>query len=311
MLSFVFKRLGYMFVTLWIIITITFVMMHAIPGDPLGELAAKLPEQTRLNFYNKYGLNKPIYEQYGIYLKNMITKGDLGESMVHPGRTVTGIIAKGAPVSGRLGIQALAMGFTIGIILGIIAAFNRTKLPDYVVMFLALLGVSIPGFVFASLLQYTFTVKLRVLPTTGWEGFKYTILPSIALSLGSIARYARYMRASSLDVINQDYILTAKAKGVPKIALVWRHIIRNAILPAITILGPQVAMVVTGAFVIERMFAIPGLGAYFVESVSSRDYTMIIGQTIFIAGLYIVALVVVDILYGVVDPRIRITGEKR
>jgi len=244
-------------------------------------------------------------------MKNMITKGDLGESLAYPGRPVASTIIKYAPKSARLGLQAIAMGFTVGIILGIIAAFNRNKWPDYLVIFIALLGVSIPGFVFASLLQYLFTVKFELLPSTGWGQFKHTILPSFALSLGSIATYSRFMRANTLDVIGQDYILTAKSKGVSRLSLIWKHIIRNAILPAITILGPQIGGVVVGAFVIESIFAIPGLGQYFVSSISDRDYTMIMGQTILVSAVYVISLFVVDIVYGLVDPRIRVSGEKR
>ncbi|GLC28729.1 ABC transporter permease [Clostridium omnivorum] len=310
MLKFLAKRIGYMLLTLWVIITVTFVLMHSIPGDPLTAQARKLPEQARINFYEKYGLNQPLTTQYKTYLVNIL-HGDLGQSMVYPGRDVKESIATYFPASARLGLQGVFMGFVIGCTLGIIAAFNRGRWPDYLVIFIALLGVSIPSFVIAALLQYGFTVKLEWLPTTGWGSFKYTILPTIALSFGSIATYSRYMRANCLDVIGQDYILTARSKGVSNISLVWKHIIRNAILPAITILGPQIAGVITGAFVIETIFAIPGLGQFFVGSVNDRDFTMIMGQTIFFAFLYISSLIIVDIVYGLVDPRIRITGEKR
>ena len=311
MLKFIAKRIGYMFLTLFIVTTITFMLIRAIPGDPLASMARKLPEQTKINYYAKYGLDKPVIVQYGVFLKNMVLHGDLGESLTYPGRQVTDTIKKYAPVSGRLGIQAITMGFTIGILMGILAAFNRNKWPDYLVMFVAILGVSVPSFVIASLLQYFFSVKWQILPTIGWGAFKYTILPSIALSFGSIAKYARYMRANCLDIIGQDYILTAKAKGVSKISLVVKHVIRNAILPAITLLGPQIAMIFVGSFVIESIFSIPGLGSYFVSSISNRDYTMIMGQTVFISFLFVSSLVVVDILYGVIDPRIRLGGGKK
>ncbi len=311
MLKFAFKRFGYMLITLWIAITITFTLMHIIPGDPLASMARKLPEQIRINYYQKYGLDKSVPEQYAKFMTNLVTKGSLGESLVYPGRDVKETIFTYAPKSARLGGQAILVGFTLGITLGIIAAFNRNRWPDFLVIFIALLGVSVPSFVYASLLQYAFTVKLRWLPTTGWGSFKYTVLPTIALSFSSIAVYARYMRANCLDVIGQDYILTAKAKGVSSIALVWKHIIRNAILPCITVLGPQIGGIVVGSFVIESIFAIPGLGQYFVSSVSDRDFTMIMGQTITVAALYIISLFVVDIVYGLVDPRIRIASGKR
>jgi len=311
MLKFLLKRIGYMFVTVWIVATITFMLIHAIPGDPLASAARKLPEQIRINFYEKYGLNDTVIVQYGRFMKNIVLHGDLGESLAYPGRKVSDVIKLHAPVSARLGIQAVSMGFFLGVSLGILAAFNRGKWPDYIVMFIAILGISVPSFVMASLLQYFFTVQNMWLPTTGWGGFEHTILPSIALSFGSIATYARYMRANTLDVIGQDYILTAKSKGITKLSLVWKHVIRNAILPAITILGPQLAGIFVGAFVIESIFAIPGLGFNFVSAVGDRDYTMVLGQTVFICTLVIISYVVVDIVYGLIDPRIRLTGEKR
>ena len=306
MLKFTLKRFGYMLVTLFIAASITFMLIHAIPGDPLAADARKLPEQVRINYYAKYGLDKPLIQQYGKFMKNAIYDGDLGQSLVYPGRSISKTIAKHAPVSAQIGGQALLIGVTIGLTLGILAAFNRGKVVDYIVMFIAILGISVPSFVVASLLQLGFGVKLGWLPITGYEGFKYTILPTIALSFSPIAVYARYMRANCLDVIGQDYILTAKAKGVSKLSLVWKHVIRNAILPAITILGPQIAGIFTGAFVVENIFSIPGLGQYFVSAVSDRDYNMIMGQSIFISALFIVALFFVDIVYGLVDPRIRV-----
>lgn len=312
MFKYIMKRLGYMVLTMWVVITVTFVLMNTMPGDPISTKAKKMPPQVLENLKAKYNLDKPLYQRYGIYLKNL-TKGDLGSSIETPGLTAKQVIKEKLPASARLGLQAVALGLTIGLILGILAAFNRTSWVDYLVMFIALLGVSVPSFVVAALLQKAFGGD--VLPIVGWPshnvwfgGFKYTVLPTIALSFGSIAVYARYMRTSVLDVVNQDYVLTAKAKGVSKIAMIWKHIIRNAILPVITILGPQIAGVMTGSFVIERMFGVPGLGQYMIESISSRDYTMTMAMTIFFAFLYIVALLVVDLLYGLIDPRIRVAG---
>lgn len=310
MFKFTLKRFGYMLLTLFIASSITFMLIHAMPGDPLAVAARKLPEQIRANYYAKYGLDQPLLTQYTLFIKNAV-HGNLGESLAFPGRSVTDTIKRHAPISAQIGGQGLLVGVSIGIILGIVAAFKRGKWPDYLVMFIAIVGISIPSFVVASLLQYFLTVKLRVLPTTGWGEFKNTILPTIALSLGSIATYARYMRANCLDVIGQDYILTAKAKGVSKISLVFKHVIRNAILPAITLLGPQVANIFTGSFVVESIFAIPGLGQYFVSSITDRDYAMIMGQSIFVSALFILALFLVDIIYGLVDPRIRVSSGKR
>lgn len=305
MLKFTLKRFGYMLLTLFIAASITFMLIHAIPGDPLATAARKLPEQIKINYYAKYGLDKPVITQYFMFIKHAV-RGDLGQSLVYPGREITKTIMQHAPISAQIGGQALLIGVTTGILLGIVAAFKRGKTMDYVVMAIAILGISVPSFVVASLLQYFLTVKFRLLPTTGWEGFKYSILPTIALSFSSIATYARYMRANCLDVIGQDYILTAKSKGVSQVSLVWKHVIRNAILPAITILGPQIAGIFTGSFVVENIFSIPGLGQYFVSAVSDRDYNMVMGQAIFVSALYIVALFFVDVVYGLVDPRIRV-----
>jgi len=311
MARYVIKRIAYMFLTLWIITTLTFFLMHSIPGDPLAHMAKNLPEQIKINYYKRYGLDQPVTVQYAKFMKNVLTEGDLGQSLRYPGRSVTDTILTNAKVSGRLGLQAIAIGVTIGIVLGIVAALNRNRWPDYLVMFIAILGVTVPVFIIAALLQYFFTVKFELLPTTGWGKFKHTILPTLAMCLGSIATYARYMRSNVLEVINQDYILTAQAKGVSPFNVVRKHVLRNAILPAITILGPQIAGVFTGSFVIERMFGIPGLGFYYINSINDRDFTMIIGTTVFYAALFVVSQLVVDLLYGVVDPRIRVSKNSR
>lgn len=310
MVKFLIKRIWYAVITLFIVTTITFFLVRIIPGNPIERMTEELPENIRAEIYSQYGFNQPIHIQYKIFWEKLIFEKDLGESLTYRGRKVTDTIGKFAPLSARLGIQAIIIGVTTGIILGIVAALKREKWPDYLVMFIAILGISVPNFVVASLLQYYFAIKWNLLPVTGWEGFRYTILPSLALALNSVAKYARYMRANCLDVISQDYILTAKAKGVSRYRLVRKHILRNAILPIITLLGPQIAMIFGGAFVIERIFSIPGLGSYFVSSVADRDYTMIMGQTVFIAFLYIVSLLAVDIVYGLVDPRIRVGSNR-
>lgn len=308
---YIFKRIGYMLITLFIITTITFFLMHSIPGDPLSYMAKNLPEQVKANYYAKYGLDKPVIVQYGVFLKNLFTEGSLGESLRYPGRSVTDTVLTTSKVSGRIGFQAIILGLGIGISLGVIAALFRNKWPDYLVMFIAIIGITIPVFIIAALLQYAFTVKLEWLPTTGWGGIKYTILPTIALAFSPIATYARYMRSNVLEVINQDYILTAQAKGVGSFSLIFKHILRNAILPAITILGPQIAGIFTGSFVIEKIFGIPGLGAFYITSINDRDYTMIIGTTVFYAAIFVVTQLLTDLLYGVADPRIRVSGENQ
>jgi oligopeptide transport system permease protein len=315
MARYIVKRLGYMVLTLWVVITITFFLMNTLPGNPIEIEMRKLPPALKEMVMKEYGFDQPLHIRYVKYLGKLIN-GDLGESINTPGEKANNVIRDRFPASAQLGLQAVFLGLIFGLIFGIMAAFRRNTWVDYLVIIVAITGVSVPNFVIAALLQQFLG---NVFPVVGWaskgssimESLKYTIMPTFALSLGSLATYARYMRTSVLDVINQDYVLTAKSKGVPRIAVVWKHIIRNAILPIITILGPQVAGIITGTFVIERMFSIPGLGQYFVDSISNRDYTMIMATTIFFAALFIISLLVVDLLYIVIDPRIRVTGEKR
>lgn len=309
MAKYILKRVGYMILTLFIIITVTFFMMRAIPGDPLAHMARNLPEQTRENFMAKYGLNEPLFVQYVTYLKNLIFL-DLGESLVYLGRSVSETIASTSPVSGLTGGIALVIGLVLGIGLGIVAALYKNKWPDYLVMFLAILGITIPNFVLASLLQYLFSVKLGWLPTSGWGEVKHLILPVICLCFGVIATYARYIKSSMLDTLNQDYILTAQSKGVSEWGVIRKHALRNSILPSITLLGGRIVGIFTGAFVVEKMFGIPGIGLYYISSINNHDYTMTLGTTIFYGALFVVMQLLVDILYVIVDPRIKLTKEK-
>ncbi|MDO4662849.1 MAG: ABC transporter permease [Tissierellia bacterium] len=308
MLKYIFKRILYMIITMFVITTLTFFLMHNIQGDPISAMGKTLPPQTIENYRTKYGLDKPITEQYKIFLGNAL-HGDLGASYKFPGREVKTTIKQTAPVSGRVGGQALILGLVLGIAFGIIAALNRGKWPDYVVSVIAIIGITVPVFIMGSLLMYLFSVKLSLLPTSGWGTFKQTITPTIAMCFGSIATYARYMRSNVLEVLDSDYILTAKAKGVSSANIIRKHVFRNAILPIITLIGPQIVGIFTGSFIIENMFSIPGLGYYFVNSVQSRDYPMIIGTTIFYAFLFLVAQLVVDIIYGFADPRIKLVNE--
>lgn len=305
MVKFIIKRILYGIFTMFIVASITFFLIHIIPGNPIETIAENLPETRREELYKEYGYNKPLYAQYFLFLKKLIIYGDLGTSLYYRGRSVADVIKTHAPVSARLGLQALLFGTLFGLLLGVFAAANRGKKFDYLVILIAVAGISIPGFVLAQLLQYYFGIKNSILPITGWGSFKYTILPSIALAVGPIAKYSRYMRSNYLDIINQDYILTARAKGASKNRIIKNHILKNVSLPIITILGPQIAFAFTGTFVIENIFSIPGLGSYFVHSISERDYTMIMGQTIFISFLYIISLIFVDIAYALIDPRIK------
>lgn len=304
--KYILKRIIYALIALFSVSTIAFFAVRMIPGNPIEAMTEKLPDEIRQQVFEQYGFDQPVTEQYKRFFVELFTHGDLGESLKYRGRKVTDTIASYAPVSGLLGAEAIVIGVLSGILLGIIAALNRGKWLDYLVMFIAVIGIAVPNFVLASCFQYFLTIRFHLFPTTGWEGFSYTILPALALSFNSTAKYARYMRANCLDVLNQDYIITAKAKGMSRLHLIRKHVLKNSILPIITLLGPQIALMFGGAFVIERIFAIPGLGSYFVSSVTDRDYTMVMGQTIFIAALYIFSVLVVDILYGFIDPRIRI-----
>ena len=303
------KRILYMLLTLLIVATVTFFMMRSIPGDPLGGMARELPEQTKANYYAKYGLDKPLIEQYLIYIKNML-QGDLGESLLYPGRSVSATISATSPVSGLVGGIALVIGLLIGVCLGIIAALKKNQWPDYVVMVIAIMGITIPVFVLVSLMQYFFSIKLGWLPSSGWGEPKHLIMPVIVLSFSTIATYARYIKSSMLDVLDQDYILTARSKGLSEGQIVRRHVLRNSLLPAVTILSGRIVGIFTGAFIVEKMFTIPGIGFYYISSINNNDYTMTMGTTVFYAALFVVMQLVVDFVYMLVDPRIRISEAK-
>lgn len=307
MAKYILKRVVYMFVVLFIVTTVTFFLMHCIPGDPITALVQKLPEQTKINYYAKYGLDKPVIEQYFLFLKGIFTEGTLGESIRYPGRMVTDMIGKYAGNSGEIGLVAVAIGFVVGIIMGTICALKRNKLPDKILSVIAILGISVPVFLVGSVLQYLLTVVFPIFPTLGWGTPAHKVLPILCMSLSPLATYTRYMRSSVLDVINQDYITMAEAKGLSFGQVVRRHVLRNSILPSLTILGPNVAGVFSGSFVIETIFSIPGLGYYYITAVNDRDFPMIVGCAMFYTGIYILSLLVVDILYVIVDPRIRLS----
>lgn len=311
MIKYVFKRISIMFVTLFIISTLTFLLVNLIPGDPIGNRAKMLPPDVEQAIRKKYKLDEPLYKRYGTFLYNIV-RGDMGESITMPGVKVNDMIKNEFPVSARLGLQAVLLGLIAGLFLGIIAAFNRSTWVDYLVIFIALVGISIPGFVMAILIQQFLGGKMGI-PIVGWtsstswlSGFKYTILPTIALCFAGIASNARFMRTSVLDVVNQDYILTAKSKGIGKTAITYKHVLRNAIMPVVTILGPRIASIITGTMVIESIFAIPGLGRELIMAIGNRDYTVVMSLTVFFAFLYIVSLLLVDIAYVFIDPRIKL-----
>lgn len=310
MLKFIGKRLAYGLVAMFIIATLTFFLVHAIPGDPMSAKANMLPPEAFENFRIKYGLDKPVLEQYLIYIKNLL-KGDLGDSLIYIGRSVNDVIKEHAPVSGLLSIPAVILQVLIGVSLGVIAAFFRNRLPDKIILVLVIVGVCVPSFVISSLLQYSFSIKYKMLPVYGWGNIKHFILPVTAMVIGGLAGYAKYMRNSTLGVISEDYILVARSKGISKMNLIINYILRNALIPIVTMIPPAIAFIFAGSFIIESIFGIPGLGKYFVSAVNDLDYPMIMGLTVFISFLYIVSLIVVDILYGLVDPRIRVAKGSR
>lgn len=311
MAKYILKRVGYTIITLFVLITLTFFMMHALPGDPLiGEKAVS--ETIRANLEAKYGLDKPVSTQFIIYMGNTL-KGDLGVSIKY-NRPVVSIIGEGFPVSFDLGIRALIFAVLMGILLGIIAAVRHGTWADTTAMLVAILGVSVPSFIMGAVLQYFLGLKLfqatgiRIFAITGWDDFNSKLLPAFALSFGSMATISRLMRTSMLDVLSQDYIKTAKAKGLSQPKIIWKHAVRNAIMPVITVLGPIAASVLTGAFVVEQIFGIPGIGKYFVMSVTEQDYIVLSGVTMFYGAFLIIANFIVDIAYGFIDPRIKLEG---
>ncbi|SHH26476.1 ABC transporter permease [Tepidibacter thalassicus] len=300
---YVLKRLGSMAITMFFIITITFILMHAIPGGPFtGE--KKLPPAIEQALMKKYNLDQPIFKQYTNYLGNVL-KGDLGPSFKLKGQTVNEIISRSFPASAQLGIIATILILLIGVPIGVIAALKQGTWLDNAVMFLAIAGVTIPSFVIATLMIYVFSVKLNVLPAARWGSFEQMIMPTIALAAYSLAFVARLTRSTMLEVISQDYIRTARAKGLSERVVIFKHALKNALIPIITYVGPLAAALLTGSFVVEKIFAIPGLGRFFVESISNRDYTVIMGVTIFYAVFLVIMMLIVDILYAFVDPRIK------
>ena len=309
MLNYILKRVLSGVVTVWFIATATFIAMHAVPGDPLSSEKEVSPE-IRQNLEKKYGLDKPVIAQYFIYLGNML-KGDFGISFTQQNRKVNDIIREHFPVSAILGVLAIIFAAVGGILWGALTALYRNKLPDIVIMFLVILGVSVPGFVFAALSQIMIVMINKatgtsIFPVAGWGSPMHMLVPALVLGIGTMAFLTRLTRSSMLEVINSDYIRTAKSKGLSALRIFFVHQLRNAVLPVITILGPAIAAITTGGFVVELVFAIPGLGRYFVEAIQQMDYTVIMGTTVFYGAFLVVMVTTVDIIYAYVDPRIRL-----
>lgn len=304
------KRLLQGAITVWFIATATFLAMHAVPGDPLSSDKAVTPE-IRANLEAKYGLDRPISQQYVIYLGNL-ARGDFGISFTQQNRQVNDIIREHFPVSATLGVLAIVFAAMGGILWGALTALNRNRLPDILIMFFVILGISVPSFVFAALAQLALVrlnglLGFSLLPVAGWGTVGHMIVPSLILGLGTMAYLTRLMRSSMLEIINSDYLRTARAKGLPETRIFLRHQLRNAILPVVTVLGPSIAGITTGSFVVESVFAIPGLGRYFVQAVQQLDYTVIMGTTVFFGSFLVLMVILVDLLYGLIDPRVRVS----
>jgi ABC-type dipeptide/oligopeptide/nickel transport system permease component len=298
-------------ITVWFIATATFIAMHQVPGDPLLNDKA-ISAEIRKNLEQRYGLDKPITHQYLIFLRNMLPPDpDFGISFTQQNRRVNDIIKDHFPVSATLGLLAIFFSATGGILFGALTAIYRNRLPDIVIMFLVILGISVPSFVFAALGQLLLVnvnslIGYSIIPVAGWGTFTHMLMPSLVLGLSTMALLTRLMRTSMLEVINEDYIKTARAKGLSSQRIFYKHQLRNAILPVVTVLGPQIAVITTGGFVVELVFAIPGLGRYFVQAVQQLDYTVIMGTTVFYGAFLVFMVIVVDILYGFIDPRVRV-----
>jgi len=308
MAKYLLKRVIYMIFTLFLVASITFFLMKLIPGSPFNSFE-KLSDVQRNILFNKYGLNDPLPVQYLNYMKNLVM-GDLGVSFQFNNTPVTELIGNRIGPSAILGLQAMIFGSIFGIFLGTIAALKQNTWIDYTSTFIAVVGKSVPSFIFAGLLQYYIAVKLGWLPVMFWRGPEYTILPTIALSMFPISIAARFMRTEMIDVLGSDYITLAKAKGASRFQISVKHALRNALIPVVTVLGPLAVSLMTGSLVIEQIFGIPGLGEQFVKSINMNDYPVIMGTTILFAVLFVVIILIVDILYGVIDPRIRISGGK-
>lgn len=311
MLKFIGKRLAYAILTLFLIATATFFLVAGAPGDPIAAKVGQMPEQAQEIIEKKYGLDKPVFQRYTTYMKNLITTGDFGESIVYTGKSTNDVIKENTWTSAKIGLLAILFQVTIGVALGMIAALNRGKPVDHVIRVLVVLAICVPSFVFAAVLQYFLAFKWKLVPVFGWGQLKHYILPVAAYAIGGIASYTKYTRSSMISVIGEDYIVTAQAKGCKRKRIVKKHVLRNSMIPIITMIGPAISGVFAGSFILEKMFSIPGLGFYYVKAVSDNDYTMIIGLTIFFAILFVGALIVVDILYGIADPRIRVAKGKK
>lgn len=311
MLKYTLKRIFAGLITVYFIATATFFIMHAVPGDPLSDAKAMSPE-IRANLEARYGLDLPLFKQYTRFLTNML-KGDFGISFTQENRLVNDIIKEHFPISAILGVLAITFAALGGIVWGALTAKYRNRWPDNVIMLAVIFSISFPSFVLAAMgqlgiLSLNDLLGFSLIPVAGWGTISHMIVPAMALGLGTMAYLTRLMRSTMLEIANTDYIRTAKAKGLSPMRIFFSHELRNSVLPVITVLGPAIAGITTGGFVVESIFAIPGLGRYFVQAVQQLDYTVIMGLTVFFGGFLVFMVLAVDIIYGFIDPRIRVNS---
>jgi oligopeptide transport system permease protein len=306
MIRYVTRRIAYMLVTLFVIASVTFFISKMLPGTPFAD--DKLTPQTREQLFEKYGLDEPLYVQYAKYMIN-VAQGDLGNSFYFESRPVLQMILERFPVSMFIGVQAVIFGLVVGLVLGIVAALRHNTLWDTAAVVVAVIGVSVPTFVLGPILQYWLGLKLGLFPIAFFESWWHSVLPSLVLSVFVISEVARFTRSEMLEVMGQDYITLAKAKGLSGLAVILRHVLRNSLIPLVTVLAPLTIYLVTGTLIVEQIFSVPGIGEQFVTSVFVSDYSMILGTTLFFSVFFILALLIQDISYGIIDPRIRVAGE--
>lgn len=304
MTRFIIDRFFSIILTLAAVITLTFFMMHAIPGGPFAQ-DKEVPDEVLRALEAKYHLDEPLHKQYLNYVKGFLT-WNLGPSFQKIGVSVNDIIRQSMPASLKLGCVTIVFVLLLGLPAGILSAVRRDTFPDYLIRLIATLGQTIPSFVLATLLIYIFSTRLKVLPTFGLRTWKHYVLPAVALGGYSLSFVVRLVRSSMLESLGQDYIRTARAKGVPEMQVLFKHALRNSLIPVVTYIGPLIATVITGSFVVEKIFAIPGMGKFFVDSITNRDYTVMMGLTVLSAALLCAATLIVDLLYGLIDPRIRV-----
>lgn len=302
--KFFIKKILILLFSLYLVATFTFILLQVIPGDPFAQEQA-VPEEIMKSMHAHYGLDQPWYIQYGRYLKGIVT-WNLGPSFKYEGRTVNEIIREGFPVSLTLGSEALLLAISFGVTLGSIAAFKRGRYQDHLSMILAVIGISVPNFILATFLQYVFAMKLNLFPVARWGSFAQSVLPAIALSALPMAFIARLTRTNMVEVLEQDYVMTARSKGLSTLQIFFKHVLKNSILTVVTYLAPLCATILTGSFVVEKIFGIPGLGGWFVTSITNRDYTVIMGVTMFYSAFLMSCVFIVDLLYYFIDPRIKI-----